>query len=148
MVRNAFFRLFYDNASSSIFKAFLINCKFLLGQPNFGAIEIVWSTTPVTLKLEVRDIKGYPVTGVKFPLVELQSRGLMSSVKAGEYRRHCSLEVNLPWMIKYRLAIVFYCSVSGMLFLILTASTSCSSHMNFSHWLKFFARMPFHGELF
>ncbi|KAJ6773321.1 CALCINEURIN-LIKE METALLO-PHOSPHOESTERASE SUPERFAMILY PROTEIN [Salix purpurea] len=93
-------------------------CRFrscTYGQPNFGAIEIVWSTTPVTLKLEVRDIKGYPVTGVKFPLVELQSRGLMPSVKAGEYRRHCSLEVNLPWMIKYRLAILFYCSVSVLL---------------------------------
>ncbi|KAJ6411813.1 hypothetical protein OIU84_004976 [Salix udensis] len=94
------------------------NCRFrscTYGQPNFGAIEIVWSTTPVTLKLEVRDIKGYPVTGVKLPLVELQSRGLMPSVKAGEYRRHCSLEVNLPWMIKYRLAILFYCSVSVLL---------------------------------
>ncbi|KAJ6930866.1 hypothetical protein NC652_014398 [Populus alba x Populus x berolinensis] len=37
------------------------------------------------------------------------------SVKAGEHRRHCSLEVNLRWMIKYRLAILFYCSVSALL---------------------------------
>ncbi|KAL3593154.1 hypothetical protein D5086_011794 [Populus alba] len=94
------------------------NCRFrscTYGQPNFGAIEIDWSTAPVTLKLEVKDIVGYPVTGVKFSLVELQSRGSVPSVKAGEHRRHCSLEVNLRWMIKYRLAILFYCSVSALL---------------------------------
>ncbi|CAK7345939.1 unnamed protein product [Dovyalis caffra] len=94
------------------------NCRFrscTYGQPNFGAIEIDWSATPVTLKLEVRDMDGYPVAGVKFPLVELQLHGSMPSVKAGEYRRHCSLEVDLPWNIKYRLAILLYCSVSVLL---------------------------------
>uniref|UniRef100_A0A2C9U0N5 PhoD-like phosphatase metallophosphatase domain-containing protein n=1 Tax=Manihot esculenta TaxID=3983 RepID=A0A2C9U0N5_MANES len=94
------------------------NCRFrscTYGQPNFRAIEIDWSTTPVTLKLEVRDVNGYPVTGVKFPLLELQSLSMNSvpSIKLGTHRRHCTLEVNLPWIVRYRLAILFYFSVTA-----------------------------------
>lgn len=87
------------------------NCRYsscTYGQPNFGAIEIDWDATPVTLKIEVRDVNGFPVTGVKMSLLELQAGGVnpVATIKAGEYRRHCSLEVTLPWHVRYRLAIL------------------------------------------
>ncbi|KAF3944351.1 hypothetical protein CMV_029168 [Castanea mollissima] len=87
------------------------------GQPNFGAIEIDWDATPVTLKIEVRDINGFPVTGVKVPLLELQAGSVdpVAAIKAGEYQRHCSLEVTLPWLVRYRLAILFYGAVAVLL---------------------------------
>ncbi|KAF2312006.1 hypothetical protein GH714_027734 [Hevea brasiliensis] len=96
------------------------NCRFrscTYGLPNFGAIEIDWSATPVTLKLEVRDTNGYPVTGVKFPLLELQSLSMnpVTSIKLGRHKSHCFLEVNLPWIIRYRLAILFYFSMTVLL---------------------------------
>ncbi|KAJ4836896.1 hypothetical protein Tsubulata_037366 [Turnera subulata] len=96
------------------------NCRFkscTYGQPNFGAIEIDWTATPITLKLEVRDVNGLPVVGVKFPLLELQSHNAdsVASNKSGTYERHCSLEVNLPWIIKYRLAILFFCTLLALL---------------------------------
>lgn len=87
------------------------------GQPNFGAIEIDWDATPVTLKIEVRDINGFPVIGVKVPLLELQAGSVdpVAAIKAGEYQRHCSLEVTLPWLVRYRLAILFYGAVAVFL---------------------------------
>ncbi|XP_065847975.1 uncharacterized protein [Euphorbia lathyris] len=93
------------------------NCRFkscTYGQPNFGAIEIDWRANPVTLNLEVRDMNGHPVNRVKFPLLELQSHSMNSteSIKVGKHQRYCSLEVNLPWIDRYRLAILFYVAVS------------------------------------
>lgn len=87
-----------------------------LGQPNFGAIEIDWDATPMTLKIEVRDISGFTVAGVKMSLLELQVGSLdpVATAKAGEYRRHCSLEVTLPWLVRYRLAILCYSAVASM----------------------------------
>ncbi|XP_002510757.3 uncharacterized protein LOC8269970 isoform X1 [Ricinus communis] len=108
------------------------NCRFkscTYGEPNFGAIEINWSA-PVTVKLEVRDMNGCPVTGVKFPLLELQSHGvdLMPSIKV-QHQRHCTLEANLPWIVRYRLAILFYLSVSVLLAAVIglayTAISAC-----------------------
>ncbi|GKU98228.1 hypothetical protein SLEP1_g11259 [Rubroshorea leprosula] len=87
------------------------------GQPNFGTIEIDWDATPVTLKIEVRDTNGLPVTGVNISLLDLQAQS--STMKAREHQSHCTLEVSLPWIVRYRLAILFYCLVSCMLFLIL-----------------------------
>ncbi|WCJ44795.1 Calcineurin-like metallo-phosphoesterase superfamily protein [Euphorbia peplus] len=90
------------------------NCRFkscTYGQPNFGAIEVDWRASPVTLNLEIRDMNGHPVSRVKFPLLELQSQS-MDSIKAGKQRRYCSLEVDLPWIKRYRLAILFYFTVS------------------------------------
>lgn len=77
----------------------------------------------MALKFEVRDINGLPVTGVHIPLSELraQSTNSVATVKVGEHQRHCSLEVSLPWIVKYRLAICFFCTVAGRLFVILTA---------------------------
>ncbi|GKU98227.1 hypothetical protein SLEP1_g11259 [Rubroshorea leprosula] len=80
------------------------------GQPNFGTIEIDWDATPVTLKIEVRDTNGLPVTGVNISLLDLQAQS--STMKAREHQSHCTLEVSLPWIVRYRLAILFYCLVS------------------------------------
>lgn len=93
------------------------NCKFrscTYGQPNFGAIEIDWDAAPVTLKLEVRDVNGFPVSGVNISLHELQAQTAhpVNTVKRGAYQRHCSLEVDLPWVVRYRLAILFFSAVT------------------------------------
>ncbi|GMJ10527.1 hypothetical protein like AT5G42370 [Hibiscus trionum] len=76
------------------------------GQPNFGAIEIDWDASPVNLKMQVRDINGLPVTGVDISLSELQAWN--STSKAGQEQKHCTLEVKLPWIVRYRLAILVY----------------------------------------
>ncbi|KAF5934694.1 hypothetical protein HYC85_025823 [Camellia sinensis] len=73
------------------------------GQPNFGAIEINWDATPVSLKIEVGDANGFPVMSVNTTLLELQARNSKITVEAGEYQKYCSLEVNLPWIVRYRL---------------------------------------------
>ncbi|XP_012073530.2 uncharacterized protein LOC105635142 isoform X2 [Jatropha curcas] len=112
------------------------NCRFrscTYGQPNFGAIEIDWSATPMTLKLEVRDVNGYPVTSVKFPLLELQSHSMNSTASSKvEHQRHCSLEVKLPWLVRYRLAILFYVTLAvlllaviGFLYAVISACRLC-----------------------
>ena len=69
----------------------------------------------MTLKVQVRDINGNPVTGVNISLLELQNqvRHHMATAKGGEYRRHCSLEINLPWVVRYRLSIIFFCALTG-----------------------------------
>ncbi|KAJ0087146.1 hypothetical protein Patl1_09297 [Pistacia atlantica] len=87
------------------------------GLPNFGTIEIDWNATPVALKIAIRDINGFPVTGVDMSLSELQAKTVNSdaSIKVGEQRRHCSLEVNLPWIVRHRLVIFFYCCIAVLL---------------------------------
>ncbi|XP_044511090.1 uncharacterized protein LOC123229378 isoform X2 [Mangifera indica] len=89
------------------------NCRHrscTYGLPNFGTIEIDWNATPVALKIAVRDMNGFPVTGVDILLSELQAKTVNSvaSIKVGEQRKHCSLEVDLPWIVRYRLAIFFF----------------------------------------
>ncbi|KAF8406780.1 hypothetical protein HHK36_008872 [Tetracentron sinense] len=85
------------------------------GQQNFGAIEIDWDATPVTMKIEVRDVNGAPVISVNISLLDLQTRRTDHGaiMKAGEYRRHCTLEVNLSWIVRYRLACLFFCALAG-----------------------------------
>ncbi|XVE94341.1 hypothetical protein REPUB_Repub02eG0001000 [Reevesia pubescens] len=93
------------------------NCRYrscTYGEPNFGAIEIDWDAFPVNLKIQVCDINGLPVTGVDISLSELQAWN--STIKAGQDQRHCSLEVMLPWIARYRLAILIY-SVLALLLL-------------------------------
>ncbi|XP_057975630.1 uncharacterized protein LOC131162989 isoform X1 [Malania oleifera] len=97
------------------------NCRYrscTYGQPNFGAIEIDWDATPVTLKIEVRDVHGHPVTSVNISLLELQtdSRSSLAGSKAGEHGQHCTLEVTMPWIVRYRLAILFFCVLATLLF--------------------------------
>ncbi|ESR48735.1 hypothetical protein CICLE_v10003552mg, partial [Citrus x clementina] len=87
-------------------------------QPNFGAIEIDWDATPVALKIEVRDTDGIPAIGVNISLSELQAQSVNSAatLRVGEHQKHCSLEVDLPWIVRYRLTILFYFSVAVLLF--------------------------------
>ncbi|PIA51121.1 hypothetical protein AQUCO_01100154v1 [Aquilegia coerulea] len=89
------------------------NCRYrscTYGQTNFGAIEIDWGVTPVTVKIEVRDVNGHPATSVNIPLSELQNQGSndKNTLKVAELQRHCTLEINLPWITRYRLAFLFY----------------------------------------
>ncbi|KAB2634034.1 hypothetical protein D8674_043041 [Pyrus ussuriensis x Pyrus communis] len=93
------------------------NCRYrscTYGLPNFGAVEIDWNAAPVTLKIEVRDVNGNPVVGVATSLSELQARNFNSSItkKTREHQRHCSLEVSLPWIVRYRLAILASCALA------------------------------------
>ncbi|KDO85308.1 hypothetical protein CISIN_1g013940mg [Citrus sinensis] len=97
------------------------NCRHrscTYGQPNFGAIEIDWDATPVALKIEVRDTDGIPAIGVNISLSELQAQSVNSAatLRVGEHQKHCSLEVDLPWIVRYRLTILFYFSVAVLLF--------------------------------
>ncbi|KAL2529818.1 Calcineurin-like metallo-phosphoesterase superfamily protein [Forsythia ovata] len=87
------------------------------GRPNFGTIEINWKTTPPELKLEVRDENGLPVTGVNISLSQLQVTNKESNIKSngGKYQKHCSLEVDLPWIDRYRLAILFFGAAAVLL---------------------------------
>lgn len=87
------------------------------GMPNFGAIEIDWDANPMTLKLQVRDTDGNPVVGVNAPLQELQARNFnyVTSSKIGKHQKHCYLEINQPGIVRYRLAILAYCALAGML---------------------------------
>ncbi|XP_045786345.1 uncharacterized protein LOC123881666 [Trifolium pratense] len=99
------------------------NCKYtscVYGQPNFGTIEIDWDSHPVSVKFDVRDKNGVAVTGVDIPLLELHPSNSEThdGVKEGDNQRHCTLEVSLPWIKRYRLAIFFYFTI-GMLVLAL-----------------------------
>lgn len=104
------------------------------GQPNFGVIDVNWDTVPVSMKLEVRDVRGMPVHSVIVPLSDLQTRhtGSEDGTRAGKPRRHCSLEVTLPWIIRYRLAILFFCTLAvlllllaGLLYMVISAFIRC-----------------------
>lgn len=83
----------------------------LLGQPNFGVVEIDWDATPVTIKMEVRDTNGLPAVGVNVSLSSLRS-GNSEYLSTGEYERHCVLESTLGWVVRYRLAILFCCTLT------------------------------------
>lgn len=113
-------RLKHDLSTSFLmrkYQNFYFLDVFLTGLPNFGAVEIDWNATPVTLKIEVRDVNGNPVVGVATSLSELQLRNFNSSTtkKTRKHQRHCSLEVSLPWIVRYRLAILASCALASML---------------------------------
>lgn len=88
------------------------------GKPNFGAIEINWNATPVSLKLEIRDANGSPVVSLNSTSLELQARTTDSkaNIIAGKFQRYCSLEVDLPLIVRSRLLILVI-SASAVLFL-------------------------------
>jgi alkaline phosphatase D len=104
----------------------------LLGQPNFGTIEIDWDAHPVSVKFDVRDTSGVSVTGVNIPLLGLHPSNSEThdGVKAGDNHRHCTLEVSLPWIKRYRLAIFFYFTIA-------------SKSLPNSNLLNFFSRRKF-----
>ncbi|XP_059636903.1 uncharacterized protein LOC132279003 isoform X2 [Cornus florida] len=103
------------------------SCRFrscTYGQPNFGAIVINWDATPVSLKVEVRDANDLPVTSVNISLLELQAQRIDSNTtrKARGSQKHCSLEVSLPWMVRYRLAILFFFALAVFLLAVIALS--------------------------
>lgn len=88
----------------------------MLGQPNFGTIEIDWNSRPVNLKFQVRDKNGAAVASVNISLSELHpsnSKTGGNKVKTGDNKRHCTLEVSLPWITRYRPAILFSFTIVG-----------------------------------
>ncbi|KAH0759458.1 hypothetical protein KY290_022951 [Solanum tuberosum] len=94
------------------------SCRYRLctyGQPNFGTIEINWDSDPVDLKFHVRDEKGLPVSALKITLSELQGQKIDSEMTngLGKFQKYCSLEVDLPWFVRYRLAIFFFSVLAG-----------------------------------
>nr|XP_029122799.1 uncharacterized protein LOC105052891 isoform X1 [Elaeis guineensis] len=100
----------------STMRVFAPICRYrscTYGQPNFGAIEIDWDAVPQRIKVEVRDENGDPVTGVDFLLSELHPRSMnMADREKGGYQQHCSLEIDLPWILRYRLAFLFFGTIS------------------------------------
>lgn len=94
-------------------------CKFswflFPGQPNFGAIQVDWNSIPQRLKIELRDLNGESVAGVDFLLSELQlGNKHMTSKRGWGYQHHCSVETDLPWILRYCLAFLFFGAVTGM----------------------------------
>ncbi|XP_020263193.1 uncharacterized protein LOC109839102 isoform X2 [Asparagus officinalis] len=83
------------------------------GKPNFGVIEIDWDASPQSIKIEVRDVNGNPVTGVELLLSELQSGYTHKTLSRGVYQKHCTLEVDLPWFLRYRLSFLLFGALIG-----------------------------------
>ncbi|PPS02065.1 hypothetical protein GOBAR_AA18592 [Gossypium barbadense] len=111
------------------------NCRYrscTYGEPNFGAIQIDWDASPVNLKIQVRDINGLPVTGVDISLSELQAWN--RTIKAGQDQRHCTLEVKLPWIVRYRLAILVYSVLACKQFLMLLSTEKMNQRLKHT-WL-------------
>lgn len=91
-------------------------CFAVAGQPNFGAIEIDWNAVPPRIKLELRDVEGRSVHSVEFPISELQpSDGHAIKRQPHTFQRHCTLETELPWLTRYRLALMLFVTIAGML---------------------------------
>lgn len=84
-----------------------------IGQPNFGVIEVNWDANPVSLRFEVRGVSGDAVLSVTTSLPELKAN--KKSQPDINKQQHCSLELDLPWLVRHRLAILFCSSVAGML---------------------------------
>ncbi|CAK8538487.1 unnamed protein product [Lathyrus sativus] len=109
------------------------NCKYkscVYGQPNFGTIEIDWEAHPVNVKFEIRDKKGVAVTGVNISLLELHpsKSETLDKAKTGDNQRHCTLEASLPWIKRYRIAILLYFTIFALLLAILVGlSCACLS---------------------
>nr|KYP71024.1 Alkaline phosphatase D [Cajanus cajan] len=103
------------------------NCRYkscIYGQPNFGTIEIDWDSHPVKLKFKVKDKNGVVVTGVDVSLTELQPNS--DREKAGQNnQKHCTLEVSLPWIVRYRLMILFCFTLFVLLLVFLGLVYTC-----------------------
>ncbi|CAL5021164.1 unnamed protein product [Urochloa decumbens] len=107
------------------------NCLYkscTTGQPNFGAIEIDWNAVPPRIKLELRDGEGRTVHSVEFPISELQPSGAHAIKKqAHAYQRHCTLETELPWLTRYRLALLFFGIIAGFIIAVVLLAIACLS---------------------
>ncbi|EMS61247.1 hypothetical protein TRIUR3_25048 [Triticum urartu] len=100
-------------------RVFSPNCRHKscsYGQPNFGAIEIDWNAVTPWVKIELRDLQGNSVDGVEFPISELKPSNAHANKKEGHsFEAHCSLETELPWLVRYRLAMLFFGTIAGPL---------------------------------
>lgn len=93
------------------------SCRYkscVYGQSNFGVIEVHWKSDPVILKVEVRDINGLPVISKKILLSDIQE-GNLELAATNNTARYCSLEVDLPWIVRYRLAILVFSVLSVLI---------------------------------
>lgn len=96
----------------------MISWKLLAGQQNFGAISIDWDANPATVRLEIRDVNGLTALSTNVSLSELQPRGsksLTDPTTKGKSQRHCTLEAELQGITRYRLAVLVYFIITGML---------------------------------
>ncbi|KAL6634682.1 hypothetical protein ACP70R_027353 [Stipagrostis hirtigluma subsp. patula] len=98
------------------------------GQPNFGAIEIDWNAVPPRIKLELRDVEGHSVHSVEFPILELQpSYAHVTSKQERPFQRHCTLETELPWITRYRLALLLFGTIAVFLIAVVLLAINCFS---------------------
>lgn len=104
------------------------------GKRNFGSIEIDWDADPVMIKMSVRDIFGTTVSGTEVPLSILQPGALNTQpLQRGEVRRHCTLDVDLPWTRKYLLAYAFFgTSFGNTVCLVMICRSSVKKSSKFS----------------
>lgn len=87
----------------------------MTAKPNFGAIEINWDASPPRVKIELRDVNGNSVNEVNFLLSELQAKEVAGTGEhASGYQQHCTLETDLPWLLRKRLALILWAVVIGM----------------------------------
>ncbi|XP_071700699.1 uncharacterized protein [Rutidosis leptorrhynchoides] len=110
------------------------NCKHkscTYGQPNFGVIEVNWDANPVSLTFEVRGVSGEAVNSVTTSLSELQVKnvGFEPHKTKG---KHCTLESDLPFLVRHRLAIIFALFVAvlialqiGVLYVAISLMVKC-----------------------
>ncbi|XP_039120066.1 alkaline phosphatase D [Dioscorea cayenensis subsp. rotundata] len=94
-------------------------CRYkscVYGQRNFGTIEIQWDATPQRMKAEVRDLTGALVTGVDILFSDLQHRNTVSAFDEEKVKhRHCTLETDLPWIVRRRLAFFCFGAIAALL---------------------------------
>lgn len=115
-------------------RVFSPNCRHkscTYGQPNFGAIEIDWNAVPPQIKVELRDVQGNSVGGVELPISELQPSNAHVNKKQGHsFERHCTLETKLPWLVRYRLALLFFGTIAVLFIAVLLLGIACLSATN------------------
>lgn len=108
------------------------NCLYkscTTGQPNFGAIEIDWNAVPPRIKLELRDVEGRSVHSVEFPISELQpSDGHAIKRQPHTFQRHCTLETELPWLTRYRLALMLFVTIAVFVVAVVLLAITCLSN--------------------
>uniref|UniRef100_A0A453NZJ4 PhoD-like phosphatase metallophosphatase domain-containing protein n=1 Tax=Aegilops tauschii subsp. strangulata TaxID=200361 RepID=A0A453NZJ4_AEGTS len=112
-------------------RVFSPNCRHKscsYGQPNFGAIEIDWNAVPPRVKIELRDLHGNSVDGVEFPISELKPSNAHANKKEGHsFEAHCSLETELPWLVRYRLALLFFGTIAVFVIAVALLVIACCS---------------------
>uniref|UniRef100_A0A0E0K1T9 PhoD-like phosphatase metallophosphatase domain-containing protein n=1 Tax=Oryza punctata TaxID=4537 RepID=A0A0E0K1T9_ORYPU len=115
-------------------RVFSPNCRYkscTYGQPNFGAIEIDWNAVPPQIKLELRDVEGSSVGGVEFPISELEpSKAHAITKQEHSYQRHCALETELPWLVRHRLALLFFGTIAVPVIAVVLLGITCLSPAN------------------